>query len=908
MVELPAAFRDAGVTAREAEVLDALGARLTNAEIAERLYISVRTVESHVSALLRKLGEPDRRALALQAQGLLAPAVVAFPPSLADPGDAQPFVGRSRELARLTDLGGVARRDGVRCGAVVIGDAGIGKTRLAAEAAARLHADGAIVLHGRCQQDALVPYLVFLEAARPLAGEGGAAELLDRLESTSVGDPGHARYRLFEEFDHVLASRRALTVLVLDDVQWIDPSGFQLLRHLQHRRERSSLLLVATGRPEATGPMHPMAALLGLPGSLEVIPLGGLSLDEADSLAASLDARDPNRTRDAWDRTGGNPFLIAELLRHGEAGESLPTAARDAIVRRVTGLGPAVFDLLTAAAVAGEAFHLDLAIAALGGDPSCHAAAADRAFGAGLVRRDPSQPGQYRFAHAIVREALLHVASPSRRSRLHLSIAEALESDRHRAAEAARHRHAALPDGDPDRARHAAVAAFDHAMASLAYEVAESFADMALDAVAAAGGGDPEQADAILRRGQARIRAADLEGGIADSRVALEAANRHDLKALRTGAVLAWAEGVPVWGRQPELRAAIEHALAAGVDDLALRAQLKARLAQLLYYEHAHSRRVALSREAIDDARRSGRTDTLAAVLATTHAALWEPAHLDERTHVAGEVVAIATAAGQPELEAQGLGWLAVDLLEAGDMRNAEDAFARHAARADRLRQRLPFRDAELWAAMRAMLAGDFEDAAEHIERARDLGEAARDPSADTMYWVQRYWLAVERGDQADMNELVEPCERIAADNIDVPAWRAALAMLHARRGDLDASTAYYGPLVHGGLDAIPRDVVWLNAMTYLAETCASLGDTEHAPHLAATLEPYADRVALIDRGLACKGSVQRFLGLLAGTLGDSAQAQQRLGTALETHERMQANPLTRRTRRELALFGDTSP
>jgi DNA-binding NarL/FixJ family response regulator len=44
-----------GITEREAEVLAAVAQQLRNREIAGRLHISVRTVESHVAALLRKL-------------------------------------------------------------------------------------------------------------------------------------------------------------------------------------------------------------------------------------------------------------------------------------------------------------------------------------------------------------------------------------------------------------------------------------------------------------------------------------------------------------------------------------------------------------------------------------------------------------------------------------------------------------------------------------------------------------------------------------------------------------------------------------------------------------------------------------------------------------------------------------
>jgi DNA-binding CsgD family transcriptional regulator len=903
-MDLPAALRVAGVTAREAEVLEALGARLTNAEIADRLFISVRTVESHVSALLRKLGEADRRSLAGRAHGMLEPATVPFPPSLADSRDGPVFVGRADELARLSALAERARVEGVRRGVLLCGEAGIGKTRLAAEIAARSHESGAVVVHGRCQQDALAPYQAFIEAIGPLTvGRGGGPLATPVCRSTD--DASAARYRQFEQYDHLLTAPAPLVVFVLDDVQWIDPSGLRLLRHVLHHVARSPLLLLATGRPEAVTPRHPLAGVLASGAALEVVELAGLSLHEAESLAVSLHYGNAEQARSVWDRTAGNPFLIGELLRHvADVPDAIPPAARDAIVRRVAGLGPATFDVLAAAAVAGETFRAGLVSAALGGDTASHAAALDRAYAAGLVREDPAQRGSYRFVHAIVREALEAVISPSHRSRLHLRIADALEGiGPMTAPEAAWQRHAALPDGSPDLARRAAMQAFEQAMATLAYEVAATFADLALDAIAAGAGGEPERAATILRRSRARIRAGDLEQGTADCRLALELANRHDLPDVRAQAALAWAEGAPLWGRHPELRAAIEHALARGVADLGLRAELKARLAQLLYYEDQPDQRATLSREAVDDARRSARDGTLASVLATTHVALWDPGHLTERTQVAHEILAIAASAGQPELEVQGLGWLAVDLLEAGDLRRADDAFARHAALARRLPQRLVQRDVELWGAMRAILDGRFAAATEQIERARDLGEAAHDPSTDTIYWVQRYWLAIERDDPADMDAVVEPCEWITAENTDVPAWHAALAMLHTRRGDLAAARRHYEPLTAQGLGSIPRDVVWLNGMTYLAETAAALGDTDGAAVLFDALAPYADRVALIDRGLACKGSVHRFLGLLATTTGALDQAADHLHQAAALHEAMKARPLADRTHRDVACL-----
>jgi tetratricopeptide (TPR) repeat protein len=392
-----------------------------------------------------------------------------------------------------------------------------------------------------------------------------------------------------------------------------------------------------------------------------------------------------------------------------------------------------------------------------------------------------------------------------------------------------------------------------------------------------------------------------MELATADFRLALDVARHARRDELRARAALGWSAASVVWGRQPELRAALQEALDAGLTDLALRAEVQARLAQVLYYDETLDRRAQLARAAIADARESGRPDTLATVLATTHAAMWGPRDLDQRRAVADEVVTVARTSGHPELEASGLGWLAADLLESGDLRGADQALRRHAELADRLRQRLLLRDAELWRGMRAILDGRFDAARSSIERARDLGEAARDRSSDTIYWVQRYWLACERGDRLEMDDLVEACERFVHVHADVPAWRAALAMLHARRRDHEAASEHYELLARDGFRAIPHDFVWLNAMTYMAETCAFLEDTERASMLSEILDPYANRVALIDRGLACKGSMLRFLGLLATVADDFDVAERHLSGALQRHEAMGAEPLVTRTREGLA-------
>ena len=132
-VEDQQAPQAAGVSAREAEVLAGIAEHLTNAEIAGQLVISVRTVESHVSSLLRKLGATDRRALAGLAASVAADRAPArHRPAGPLPAPLTPFIGRAAERAELAAALAADRL------VTAVGPGGIGKTRLALAVAAGL--------------------------------------------------------------------------------------------------------------------------------------------------------------------------------------------------------------------------------------------------------------------------------------------------------------------------------------------------------------------------------------------------------------------------------------------------------------------------------------------------------------------------------------------------------------------------------------------------------------------------------------------------------------------------------------------------------------------------------------------------------------------------------------------------
>lgn len=936
MTEVSAILRNAGVTRREAQVIEEIGARASNAEIAERLYVSVRTVESHVSSLLRKLGAASRfdlwelaRRLADQGAGELR-----FPRALAQLTGRGTFVGRGLEVARLreafTGLGEQRRL------VLVTGEAGIGKSRLVAEVAAQLHDGGAPVLFGRCDQEALAPFQPFVEGVAPLIDHApgpvrervrpALASLLPELGDVSspppepASDPDVARFRLFEAFDTLLSTAPHHTVVVVEDVHWADAPTLLLLRHLLRRADRSAMLVLATARQEGLVPGRDLAtelAALESQAPVDQVTLSGLEARDVRGLIGDH-PHGEEVAEAACLRTRGNPFLLHELLRHLEASpetdnldELVPEGVRDSVKRRVAALGTNVDDLLSVGAVMGEAFHFGVTAAVMNAPLERLLDALDHAVSSGLVIEDPGRPDWYRFAHALVRDALAAALTSSRRSRLHLRIAEEFEAAEWGApvAEVAHHRHAALPTGDASRAFSAARRAAREAMDVLAYERAADFQTMALGAIDAGGGNDADRLDTLLARGDARLRAGGKEAARADLLAAATLAASIGDAPAQARAALGVGTTADIWGDDPELVRALEEALdALDAADLALRSRVRARLAQALYYSGARERREELSTLAAEEARASGDPGAVAWVLSARHAALWAPADLEARIEAGQAIEQLAAEVGDKDLALQGAGWLVVDQLERGDRASSDAAAVRHADLASTLRGPLHLRDAEMWAGMQALLDGRLDEAEERIERTRDLGEAVGDPHTETIEWAQLFCLACEREDRPALDDLAERWHPLAAPFPHVPAWPAGLAMLHARRGDRDAAAEQFEPLAADDFAAIPHDVVYLNALTYLAETCWFLDDAPRARALLALLKPFAGRFALVDRAMYCKGSVDRYVGLLAATTGDLATAQLHLQAALSQHEAAGARLLAARTRRELtALCGPSA-
>ncbi len=253
------------------------------------------------------------------------------------------MVGREAELEQLRSA--LARAgEGDLCAVLITGEAGSGKSRLAAEFAGEAHASGADVWAGRCYEDSPAPYGPFVESLRHRVSRdalpGWAAGELSRLlpeltgfdAAPPAGDPEEARYRLFEAVVSVVAdsSHRAPVLLVLEDLHWADHSTLLMLAHLTRTASSSPILVVGTARDSEPCPdgLTTMIGELAHDRQLVRSPIEGLSEAEVGKLASAWLGKEQaaGLAAELHARTGGNPLFVEELLRNALDADRLDEA------------------------------------------------------------------------------------------------------------------------------------------------------------------------------------------------------------------------------------------------------------------------------------------------------------------------------------------------------------------------------------------------------------------------------------------------------------------------------------------------------------------------------------------------------------------------------------------------------
>jgi predicted ATPase/DNA-binding SARP family transcriptional activator len=906
-------YRESGY-AVQMELLAARGNVAEALRVYDRLRVLLRdelgaTPAPHVTAL------HDR--LLLQGETPAAPAApaAALPlPAVLARREEYPFVGREAELAALRRRWqrSVAGEGGI---VVLTGDAGMGKTRLAARFAAELHAAGAAVLAGRIDEETVVPYQPFVEALRHYASHAGAgadvdvealAPLVPELggaPSADTGERENRRYRLFEAVAALLgraAAERPL-LLVVEDLQWAGMPTLLLLRHVVRRLQGAPVMVLVTLRDEEANLVADPARMLADLSREHVVERIGLAgLDEAE--AAEL-VGDPELARRLHGRTAGNPFFIEEMLRSLDEAPDDPTGVpegvKDLVSRRLARLDPATVEALTAAAVLGRDFDLAPLEVMVERPGEELLVTLEEALRASVVREDAERVDRFTFAHALVRETLYDAPAHARRARLHLRAGRALEAAGAPAGELAHHFFAAREVGGAEAAVEYSDAAARHAVAAHAYEEAAWHLEQALDA-GWVGIDSVQRAELLLALGDVRWQASE-PGARAAFDEAADLSRAEQAPAVLARAVLgAGGRFYMPTAPDPAYVERLEEALAALGDEEEgpLRARLLARLAEHLALADPGDRPARLGAEAVAMARRGGDEGALAAALMGRHAALLDIDHAPERLTTIDEALAIADRLGASEVAALALHWRIFDLVELGDVAGAKASHARLEALARELHQPLYSHAALVWRAEWAHLAGRFEEA-ERIQReSLRIAETAGAADARGFFLTQQFAI---RRDQGRLGEMLEPVERLARqrDSIGV-VWRAPYPLVLLAAGETERARAAYEVALPAILRGLPGSLFRLSALICVAEACAALGDAEGAEALIEQLEPHADRLAQTAFS-GCWGSVRRFLGLLHAAAGRSDDARAQLEAALELHLALDAPVLIEVTQRDLA-------
>jgi tetratricopeptide (TPR) repeat protein len=201
-------------------------------------------------------------------------------------------------------------------------------------------------------------------------------------------------------------------------------------------------------------------------------------------------------------------------------------------------------------------------------------------------------------------------------------------------------------------------------------------------------------------------------------------------------------------------------------------------------------------------------------------------------------------------------------------------------------------RDRLTWTTMRDLLAGRSTAAGDGIRQLADLGRAG-DAEAAGRAWVQRFWAACEWGTEAERYDVLDHC-RERAYRFDDVAWWGNLTLLLATMGKGDeAVRAFDSALPMAAGEATRLDVV-----TNLVEAAALLGDAGRVSTAGRHLRAPAVRLVVVGAGVLCKGSADRYAGLVHAAQGQHAKATECFRRAEELHRAIGAIPLLARTRR----------
>jgi ATP/maltotriose-dependent transcriptional regulator MalT len=656
------------------------------------------------------------------------------------------LVGRVEEMSSLDQL--LPELDQGRSAAILlVGEPGIGKTRLLAELGARADARGHLVLSGSASELELdLPFSVFVDALDEYVrgldrNQFGAldddvrtelAHVFPSLTTLVTGRQAasqHERYRSHRAVRSLLeqlASTRPL-VLVLDDVHWADSASIELLGALLRRPPATPVLLALAVRPrQVADRLSAALERASRAGLLTRVELSALSAEEArELLGAAVDRGDASVL---YVESGGNPFYLQQLARslhraggapavQGEtslAAIGVPSTVAAALTEELTLLSDSARLALEGAAVAGDPFEPELAAASAGMPEPTVMEAIDELLQLDLLR-PTDVPRRFRFRHPLVRRAVYESTAAGWRLAAHERCAEALAGRGAPASARAHHVERSAREGDTGAVavlREAGEEAVRLAPASAAHWFAEAL--RLLPATAPA----EERIELLV----ARARALTAAGRFNDSHSAL-------LDALAI---------VP--DHSPALRARLARACAGAESNLGQQDQAGDRLASAL--------------EGLPD---QGSREAVALMLELTVNALWRTRH--EAMHEAAErAVNAARRLGDTPLTAAALAELALADSIKGAADRAESSRSEAAALVDSLSDDELARhlEAAAWLGGVELYLDRYAEGEAHANRALAVARATGQGELFVLLAATLGGLYRQRGKLAEAGELLD--------------------------------------------------------------------------------------------------------------------------------------------------------
>ncbi|MET0343724.1 MAG: AAA family ATPase [Polyangiales bacterium] len=824
-----------------------------------------------------------------------------------------PMVGRAGPLADLRR--GVADAHlGRGRMYTLIGEAGIGKTRLVSALTDELVGTPSNVAWGFCRESGstppLYPWLQLLRKLFATAPDevwdktlGSAAaelrELLDYRDTlpppTSPTTPGPTlRAPRLRDIGVVAraflqAAETSPWILVLEDLHRADATSLEVMSLLADEIGRSRILVIATVRDSASGravrPSTPLPAILGHTNAERIILKRLNRPDVLSYVATTLDDPDGRFGRAVFAKSDGNPFIMTELVRQIRRVESsdpdnlpLPEVALDVVRQRIAELDADTRSLLTSAAVVGARFELPLLQAVTGLEATVIARSFDDAIAADLLVPTPDSPSAFSFSHDLIRTVLYEEIPPAERRRRHHETALAMErrvKSTHvqpAPGELADHFYAALPDTDLektvrycDAAAHTAGASFAntdvarylrHALAALAFMPTPPLAlrkALLLRLAVYTRGSAPEVFESSIREVVRLARESD------DAHTQVRAAIMYNVH--------------PEFSALSGGREALEHALAS--IDVAkapgLRAAALAALATATPRAYTASARTAYLDEAEQLARGTPTKESLQIVLACR---LFSEGGEDDDANakIVDELGQLARAHPHrsPVLPLFISIHDSVRRLQRGDAAGASAAIERGKARSREVRHPELLWYFERFEALTKINQGAGEQGRamllklhRHVVRVPILGSATF-AAFDRAVVFPAFGASIRVDDELRLS--------LAYQEADTPAiWALKVRALSAA-GLLDEARSVLAAVPAHKLAELPHDSQYLGTLGHLTRAVVALSAVEYVDILDRLLAPH-DALFSVHASYFCEGAVPQLRGMLARMRGRIPEA-----------------------------------